>query len=694
MKKGRNKLLLTVLLALTMVLTTTPFTAVAQSGPVSVQAEDGALTSYNTLYEAVKAAKDGETVLLNDDVEMGYFELNGVRTSPTMVVEDKNIILDGQGHTVTAKNEAFSMIEVEASGTITVKNIVLDGSNAPNRIYSNIINIEGGKAYIEDKAVLTNNATNAVGIGTNVPGGLCVMNGGEITGGNVTTGGTDTGAAVTVLEESAFIMNGGKIYGNNSTTGASGIMANRGGKVVINDGLIEGNTTSKSSMGSAIHIKGGEVTINGGTIRNNETTSAGYGSIYVTNHSSFSNKWDGILNIKGGTIESSSPSIYLWSRGDIKDTAAYIRFSDSPTIGSYIYVIANGFSNLDFKPLEVVGEFAPTNPVQVKSGYDYVVGQTMMQYADDLTADNEQFIAPTNSYGYQKDAENNLLYTEQKRQVNFWDGEQNLTELSYWEFVEDFVDEPAADAVSKDGYALTGWYTDKELSQEWDFAADKLARSEDTFDLYAKWEVIPAEAPVLPEKIEVTAGCGEDEYVLAAPEFDKLSGYTYSYEWQDEDGKPAGSGETLAIALENGGAANYTLTVTATRDDNGQTASAGTVYTVNRAEHQFGDYVYDSKTHQRECAGCEAVIDQGAHEFTWIIDRQASKTESGLKHEECTVCGYAKDPVEIPVVAAEQKPDGPAKTGDGEMQTANAALAVMGLSALAMIALACKRRKI
>lgn len=469
---------------------------------VTVTHADGSSKEYDTLYEAVVASGDGTVISLNEDIEMGFFELDGRRTVPTMDVKaGQNITLDGNGHTVTAKNEAFSMIEVETGGTITVKNIILDGSAAGNRIYSNIINVEGGTAYIEDGAVLKNNATNAVGIGTNVPGGKCIMNGGEITGGVVNTGGTDTGAAVTVLTDSTFIMNGGTISGNQSSTGASGIMVNRGGYAQLNGGTISGNTTTKASMGSAVHIKGGTVDLTGTTITGN--SSNGYGAIYVTNHSSFDRKWDSIINISGGTVSGNKNGfgIYLWSKGNIEGTAAYVKFSGSPDMEDYIWALANGYSNLDYKPIEVTGAFTPVNPIEVDSAYDYIIGQEMMDYAQGLEADSSQFIASDERYGYQEDKDNNYLYTEARRPVVFMDGEQEIEGIGYWEFVEDYIDEPSADSVTKEGYVVDGWYKDADLTEEWNFETDKLPRAEPgtEFQLYVKWKEAPAEEPEEPD---------------------------------------------------------------------------------------------------------------------------------------------------------------------------------------------------
>lgn len=45
------------------------------------------------------------------------------------------------------------------------------------------------------------------------------------------------------------------------------------------------------------------------------------------------------------------------------------------------------------------------------------------------------------------------------------------------------------------------------------------------------------------------------------------------------------------------------------------------------------------------------------HTFVWVTDKEATATAAGLKHEECTVCGYAKAAVEIPATTVPQTGD-------------------------------------
>lgn len=55
--------------------------------------------------------------------------------------------------------------------------------------------------------------------------------------------------------------------------------------------------------------------------------------------------------------------------------------------------------------------------------------------------------------------------------------------------------------------------------------------------------------------------------------------------------------------------------------------------------HSYGtDWKYDGTNHWHECA-CGDKADTAAHSFQWVIDKAATKEATGIKHEECTVCG-------------------------------------------------------
>ena len=76
-------------------------------------------------------------------------------------------------------------------------------------------------------------------------------------------------------------------------------------------------------------------------------------------------------------------------------------------------------------------------------------------------------------------------------------------------------------------------------------------------------------------------------------------------------------------------------------------------------DHDYKD-AHDENEHYQECTVCHDKINAEAHKFEWKIDKAATTSAEGKKHEECSVCGYAKDPVTVPKLAPDAKP----KTGD------------------------------
>ena len=64
--------------------------------------------------------------------------------------------------------------------------------------------------------------------------------------------------------------------------------------------------------------------------------------------------------------------------------------------------------------------------------------------------------------------------------------------------------------------------------------------------------------------------------------------------------------------------------------------------------HSYGsDWKNDADNHWHECS-CGDKADKAAHDFKWVVDKEATATQKGSKHEECKVCGYKKAAVEIP----------------------------------------------
>lgn len=59
----------------------------------------------------------------------------------------------------------------------------------------------------------------------------------------------------------------------------------------------------------------------------------------------------------------------------------------------------------------------------------------------------------------------------------------------------------------------------------------------------------------------------------------------------------------------------------------------------------------DEAGHWNTCV-CGERLSEAAHTFEWVIDREPTATQSGSKHEECTICGYKAAATEIPATGA------------------------------------------
>ena len=104
--------------------------------------------------------------------------------------------------------------------------------------------------------------------------------------------------------------------------------------------------------------------------------------------------------------------------------------------------------------------------------------------------------------------------------------------------------------------------------------------------------------------------------------------------------------------------------------------------------HSYGtDWKYDGTNHWHECE-CGDKADTAAHSFRWVIDKAATKEATGIKHEECTVCGAKRS--ENTVIPKDS--DSP-QTGDSsDLIGWLAALFVSG-GALTVLGISGKKRK-
>ena len=102
----------------------------------------------------------------------------------------------------------------------------------------------------------------------------------------------------------------------------------------------------------------------------------------------------------------------------------------------------------------------------------------------------------------------------------------------------------------------------------------------------------------------------------------------------------------------------------------------------------------DSHWHQCTREDCPdpsgSTKDQASHTFVWKVDKAATRTQTGLKHEECTVCGFKRsENTELPTLSGHRpatRPDsGAENTVITSAKTGDAGIALYaGLSLLAL----------
>ena len=86
----------------------------------------------------------------------------------------------------------------------------------------------------------------------------------------------------------------------------------------------------------------------------------------------------------------------------------------------------------------------------------------------------------------------------------------------------------------------------------------------------------------------------------------------------------------------------------------------------------------DAKSHWHQCTDKDcpnpsgSTKDLASHTFVWKVDKEATETQTGLKHEECTVCGHKRsENTEIPLLPGSGTTEPGNKPGSGTTEPGN-----------------------
>ena len=210
------------------------------------------------------------------------------------------------------------------------------------------------------------------------------------------------------------------------------------------------------------------------------------------------------------------------------------------------------------------------------------------------------------------------------------------------------------------------------------------AKSEEAAHTAGEWIIdTPATATTSGTKHKECTVCG---YTMATETIPATGGgeHTHSYgsEWKndaDNHWHECSCGDKKDTAAHTAGEWIIDTPATATTDGSkhkectvcGYTMTIETIPATGGGEHthSYGsDWKNDATNHWHECS-CGDKADKAAHDFKWVVDKEATATQKGSKHEECRVCGYKKAAVEIPATGTPTEPGKPTdsdspQTGD------------------------------
>ena len=197
------------------------------------------------------------------------------------------------------------------------------------------------------------------------------------------------------------------------------------------------------------------------------------------------------------------------------------------------------------------------------------------------------------------------------------------------------------------------------------------------------------------ERIEITTQPAKTEY-MAGDKFNP-TGMVVTAVYEDGTSEPI----TNYIIFRGDKLVQGQADVTIQYDDGSANSGISVKQTItvkpyvgdHRHTYDGGPWYADAKSHWHQCTDKDcpdryaSTKDLASHTFVWKVDKAATATETGSKHEECTVCGFERNETEIPTRhgRSDTKPDGGAENTATSPKTGDAGIALYaGLSLLAL----------
>lgn len=171
-------------------------------------------------------------------------------------------------------------------------------------------------------------------------------------------------------------------------------------------------------------------------------------------------------------------------------------------------------------------------------------------------------------------------------------------------------------------------------------------------------KIIAGDNQIYDKASDVTITCNGD--------FAKFTGIKVDGSVVDSSNYTAVSGSTVLTLKASylGTLTDGSHTITFVYTD-GETNANLTVRTAGSEHiHDYGtEWKSNADNHWHEC-NCGDKKDEAAHSFKWVVDKEATATKKGSKHEECKTCGYKRPAVEIPATGTTTAPTDTTKPND------------------------------
>lgn len=693
--------LLRVLLALCMMLSLVPISAFAVDSTVSNETE---------LTAALENADCAE-IKLGGSIETTW-ELDVGRT----------VTLDLNGYTLSCSGTDEDIIRVRSSGSLTIKDSSTGGKiDGQNKNCG--IEVKGGTLTLESGSIV--NCTDADGDGgavdvsntgvtkTQVKYGKFIMNGGAI----MDCKAGDDGGAVDIGSGCTFIMNGGTISSCRADDDGGAVFIKQSGSFELNGGVIQ--NCSAGANGGAVNIyQDGRFTMTGGTIKSCKVDLGGLGmAVYGSNDKA-------VVTMAGGTFEDCGAYPYSFDEftvtfdSDGGSAVTAQKVLNSPAIkpadpkkdgydfaGWYLGDTQYTFDTKITTDITLKAHWTPTSASTAITAatiqdvnFNYQPGDAPRATAAVAAADQGKYRIADE--WWQELNENDVavavwhsddgIYSTLPTITAFESGKKYVYSILLMpERGYDFGREVTATVNGNAVTAVPG--TDGYLS------------------LPNVKTMIPTESdnPAAIDLIEindVTVSFKNGDKPVFTGSVSENAAYAFRCEWWSLDSdtgilstEPEWGGDIYKnkiTAFEAGKTYHYGVYVTAyTADispdatlkingqevnytrigDDGDTQSfwVETELTMTPTAashtHSYGTaWKYDDTNHWHECQ-CGDKADTAAHSFQWVIDKAATKEATGIKHEECTVCGAKRS--ENTVI--DKLPDGgnTGNTGSGDNNT-------------------------